>query len=82
MASELGASQISTLLEALPGIANVLRSPVADALLNVISQVYGTVEMRRTVARPTSGSPLSASSNAAAVALNAISDRCAGFASK
>jgi urease accessory protein UreF len=35
-ASELGASQISTLLEALPGIANVLRSPVADALLNVI----------------------------------------------
>jgi urease accessory protein UreF len=36
VASELGASQISTLLEALPGIANVLRSPVADALLNVI----------------------------------------------
>lgn len=36
MASELGASQISTLLETLPGIANVLRSPVADALLNII----------------------------------------------
>ncbi|HXG44056.1 MAG TPA: hypothetical protein VNJ71_04770 [Gemmatimonadales bacterium] len=36
MASELGATQISTLLETLPGIANVLRSPVADALLNVI----------------------------------------------
>jgi hypothetical protein len=36
LASELGASQISTLLETLPGIANVLRSPVADALLNVI----------------------------------------------
>jgi polyhydroxyalkanoate synthesis regulator phasin len=36
LASELGGSQISTLLEALPGIANVLRSPVADALLNVI----------------------------------------------
>jgi hypothetical protein len=36
LASELGVSQISTLLEALPGIANVLRSPVADALLNVI----------------------------------------------
>jgi urease accessory protein UreF len=34
--SELGGSQISTLLEALPGIANVLRSPVADALGNVI----------------------------------------------
>lgn len=36
MATELGPSQISTLLEALPGIANVLRSPVADALINVI----------------------------------------------
>ncbi|MGH7701490.1 MAG: hypothetical protein ACREMO_00200 [Gemmatimonadales bacterium] len=36
MVSELGSSQISTLLETLPGIANVLRSPVADALLNVI----------------------------------------------
>jgi urease accessory protein UreF len=34
--SELGGSQISTLLETLPGIANVLRSPVADALCNVI----------------------------------------------
>ena len=36
MASELGGSQILTLLETLPGIANVLRSPVADALNNVI----------------------------------------------
>jgi len=36
VATELGPSQISTLLEALPGIANVLRSPVADALINVI----------------------------------------------
>ena len=36
MASELGGSQILTLLETLPGIANVLRSPVADALSNVI----------------------------------------------
>ena len=36
MASELGGSQITTLLETLPGIANVLRSPVADALNNVI----------------------------------------------
>ena len=34
--SELGGSQISTLLEALPGIANVLRSPVADALVSTI----------------------------------------------
>ena len=36
MATELGSTQISTLLETLPGIANVLRSPVADALVNVI----------------------------------------------
>lgn len=34
--SELGGSQISTLLETLPGIANVLRSPVADALVSTI----------------------------------------------
>ena len=34
--SELGGSQISTLLETLPGIANVLRSPVADALSSII----------------------------------------------
>ena len=34
--SELGGSQISTLLETLPGIANVLRSPVADALSNIL----------------------------------------------
>jgi hypothetical protein len=34
--SELGGSQISTLLETLPGIANVLRSPVADALSTII----------------------------------------------
>lgn len=36
MVSELGGSQISTLLETLPGIANVLRSPVADALSSII----------------------------------------------
>jgi urease accessory protein UreF len=34
--SELGGAQMSTLLESLPGIANVLRSPVADALVNVM----------------------------------------------
>jgi hypothetical protein len=34
--TDLGGSQISTLLETLPGIANVLRSPEADALVNVI----------------------------------------------
>ena len=36
MASDLGGSQISALLESVPGIANVLRSPVADAMVNMI----------------------------------------------
>ena len=36
MAPELGGSQISTLLETVPGIARVLRSPVADAMVNMI----------------------------------------------
>lgn len=34
--TELGGAQISNLLEALPGIAQVLRSPVADALVKLI----------------------------------------------
>ncbi len=36
MAPQLGGSQISALLESVPGIASVLRSPVADALVNMI----------------------------------------------
>jgi hypothetical protein len=36
MAADLGGSQISALLESVPGIRNVLRSPVADALVNMI----------------------------------------------
>jgi hypothetical protein len=36
VATELGGSQITTLNESLPGIANVLRSPVADAIINLI----------------------------------------------
>lgn len=36
MAADLGGSQITALLESVPGIANVLRSPVADALVNMI----------------------------------------------
>jgi hypothetical protein len=42
--SELGGSQISTLLETLPGIANVLRSPVADALGSVIRAAARVIE--------------------------------------
>lgn len=46
MVSELGSSQISTLLETLPGIANVLRSPVADALVSVIRSAARIGEFR------------------------------------
>lgn len=41
MAADLGGSQISALLESVPGIRNVLRSPVADALVNMIRAGVG-----------------------------------------
>ncbi|HXF96737.1 MAG TPA: hypothetical protein VNI61_11620 [Gemmatimonadales bacterium] len=44
MAAELGGSQISSLLETLPGIASVLRSPVADALVRAIRAAAGVGE--------------------------------------
>lgn len=44
MPAELGGSQISSLLEALPGIASVLRSPVADALMKAIRGAAGIGE--------------------------------------
>jgi hypothetical protein len=44
MPNELGGSQISSLLEALPGIASVLRSPVADALVKAIRAASGVGE--------------------------------------
>jgi hypothetical protein len=44
MARELGGSQISALLESVPGIVNVLRSPVADALVNMIRAGAGLEE--------------------------------------
>jgi hypothetical protein len=44
MAAELGGSQISSLLESLPGIASVLRSPVADALVRAIRGAAGIAE--------------------------------------
>jgi len=34
--SDLGGSQISSLMETLPGIASVLRSPVANAIVNLV----------------------------------------------
>lgn len=46
MVSELGGSQISTLLETLPGIAQVLRSPVADAIVNLTRAAARMAEFR------------------------------------
>ena len=46
MARELGGSQISALLESVPGIANVLRSPVADALMGMIRAGAGVGEFK------------------------------------
>ena len=36
MLGDLGKSQLSSLLETVPGLASVLRSPVADAIVNMI----------------------------------------------
>jgi polyhydroxyalkanoate synthesis regulator phasin len=44
MPAELGGSQISSLLETLPGIASVLRSPVADALIKAMRAAAGVGE--------------------------------------
>lgn len=44
MARELGGSQISALLESVPGIVNVLRNPVADALVGMIRAGAGIEE--------------------------------------
>lgn len=38
MVTDLGGAQITSLLEALPGIAQVLRSPVADAFVSLVRQ--------------------------------------------
>lgn len=46
MAPDLAGSQISALLETVPGIASVLRSPVADAMMNMIRAAMGTGEFR------------------------------------
>jgi polyhydroxyalkanoate synthesis regulator phasin len=45
MPAELGGSQISSLLDALPGIASVLRSPVADALIKAMRAGAGLAEL-------------------------------------
>lgn len=39
--TELAGTQLSSLLETLPGIAKVLRSPVADAMVNLVKAASG-----------------------------------------
>jgi len=51
MTGELGGSQLSSLLEAVPGLASVLRSPVADAMVNMIRAGAGLGEFRLEDAR-------------------------------
>jgi len=46
MAAQLGGQQISALLESLPGIASVLRSPVADAIVSTIRAGAGLGDFR------------------------------------
>ncbi len=46
MAAELGSSQLSSLLEAVPGLASVLRSSVADAIVNLIRAGAGLDKFR------------------------------------
>ena len=51
MVPELGGSQISALLESVPGIASVLRSPVADAMVNMVRAGAGLEEFQISDAR-------------------------------
>lgn len=46
MATELGGTQITSLLETLPGIASVLRNPVADAFVGLIRAAARMGEFR------------------------------------
>src|SRR5690349_16496214 len=46
MAQEMGGAQVGALLETVPGIASVLRSPVADALVNIMRAAAGIGEFR------------------------------------
>lgn len=43
MATELTSGAISNILEAVPGIATVLRSPVADAIVNLSRAAAGVI---------------------------------------
>lgn len=43
MATELSSGAISSILEAVPGIATVLRSPVADAIVNLSRAAGGLI---------------------------------------
>ena len=46
MATELGGTQITSLMETLPGIASVLRNPVADAFVGLIRSAARMAEFK------------------------------------
>jgi hypothetical protein len=46
MGSSISGTHTTALLETVPGIASVLRSPVADALVNTIRAAAGVAEFR------------------------------------
>ncbi|HXY68244.1 MAG TPA: hypothetical protein VEH62_02270 [Gemmatimonadales bacterium] len=46
MATELSSGAISSILESVPGIAHVLRSPVADAMVNLSRAAAGVGQFR------------------------------------
>jgi len=60
MPAELGGSQISSLLEALPGIASVLRSPVADALIKAMRAAVGLADFTPRMLKSWSATPCAA----------------------
>src|SRR5438034_9511439 len=44
MPAQLGGSRVSTLLAAVPGVASVLRSPLADALIKAMRAAAGLAD--------------------------------------
>ncbi len=51
MSAEIGGRQLSSLLESLPGIASVLRSPVADAMVSMIRAGAGLSDFNESDAK-------------------------------
>ena len=57
MATELSSGAISSILEAVPGIATVLRSPIADAIVNLSRAAAGAIPFDPNLPLPPGISP-------------------------